>query len=275
MQLAHVGLDPLDRGIKRRQLGVDIGRVDLTVRHRIEIGPRIHHPGDTKGDPRRTRQPFEPLHLAVLAVAYADIATDLGMGDAAGKLPGDGHQKGDLVLGKQPLDPPLHHQHPEHIAMMDDGDAQIAREWLLTAALDIEEARVGRGLVQIDRLGTLAHHRHQPLTGAQPHLPLGFAIEPLGGHQHQRVVGRVVQIDGADIGIHRAADIVDDNPQHRIEVTCGTDALNNAAQDRQHGAPRLNVVCAGDDSVGGIPAASPWTAPAVPTRAARRSTPCA
>lgn len=112
-----------------------------------------------------------------------DGAGGFGVGDHSGELGRHRDQKGLFRLIKAAPLMLLHHQHPQHIPLMDDGHPKEGVESLLTGGLKVNIGRVDRGVLQVQRLGALPDQPHNPLTGGQAGVADRFRVEPLGCHQ--------------------------------------------------------------------------------------------
>ena len=87
------------------------------------------------------------------------------------------------------------HQDTEHLTVLDDGRTEKAVITLLAGVDDAFVSRMIGRVVEVDRLGTLAHQPDQPASEFEPHTPHGILAQPLCGMQDVTMVVVVVEID--------------------------------------------------------------------------------
>ncbi len=125
---------------------------------------------------------------------------------------GDGLDVLDLFLVIAPLGAVLDDQDADGPSAAQQGGAQEGVIGVFAGLRAVGEGRVRRRVRQADRLGHARHLAHQALAGAQPGGVHGLGVQALGGEQLQ-LAGGAAQIDGADLGDHRAGDDANDHVQ--------------------------------------------------------------
>ena len=125
---------------------------------------------------------------------------------------GDGLDVLDLFLVIAPLGAVLDDQDADGPSAAQQGGAQEGVIGVFAGFRAVGEGRVRRRVRQADRLGHARHLAHQPLAGAQSGGVHGLGVQALGGEQLQLARG-AAQIDGADLGDHRAGDDANDHVQ--------------------------------------------------------------
>ena len=184
-----------------------------TVGHRVQVRRRIGHHGIAEGHTRRTGPALEITYgeRDTVAGAHDQLAAGLGVGDSAGKLRRQCQQQVDLVILEAPWGLLTHHQHAENLASLDDRRTEKAVVPGFAGLRHEHIALVARGIVQVERLCTLAYQAHKTSKKGQSHLAHGLLAQPVGSHQHVLAGIEIGQVDRADIGIDRCLDAVDDD----------------------------------------------------------------
>ena len=132
-----------------------------------------------------------------------DRACRLRKGDDRRELSRQRDEEGLFTLVEASTFALLHHQYPEHCAVMNDRHAKEGVKFLITGVLQIKEARVLRGVTQIDRFGMLRNQANKTLAGLQAYAAHRFGLEALRGHQYVGAHVGVEQIDRAHLCAER------------------------------------------------------------------------
>lgn len=100
------------------------------------------------------------------------------MRDDPGELSAHGDEEGLLAFVELAALLLLHHQHPHHPPMVDDRRAEERRVALLAGLGEIAVARVGGGVLQVERLLAGADQADQAFAGAMLTLPMERLLRP-------------------------------------------------------------------------------------------------
>ena len=128
----------------------------------------------------------------------------------------------------------LYHQNTQQVALMHDGCAKKGIERFLAQALNQLKLGVRTGIVQIQRFLAGGNPTHQAFIEAQPELTDLLRVQALGRAKDQFLCGFVVQVNRADIRVHRGSDLSDDQPECVFEGIRSVHVLNQAAQHLKH-----------------------------------------
>ena len=161
------------------------------------------------------------------------------MGDNPRQLGGHGDQECLFALIEAAPVCLLHHQHPQHIALVDD---RYTEEGVITLFADVGqelETGVVLGVLQVDRLLPLGHQPYQALSGGQAGDAYLLLVQPLSGAEYVAPGIGVTHIDAANLGAHGVAHPAHDNTQGIVEALGGVDLLDDMAEGLKHspGAP--------------------------------------
>ena len=238
--LAH----PAEGGIDPRPLGLGIlgdGMLDHHPRL-VEHGDALGHAGDQL-QPGNALRPGRPLGGAA-AVGQA------GAGDQFAQHHRHRLQRLDLDFLVAARIGMLDREHPDRIFAVDDRHAGETVEALLAGFGAIGEGRVAAGLGQVEDPPLGRDRPDQPLAGRQAGDVHRFLVQPVGGEQFQLAVA--LDVDRADLALHRLGDQVDDMVQlalrrralgHQI-VEADDDLARGNGGGQGHGAMLLQE-CAG------------------------------
>ena len=128
----------------------------------------------------------------------------------------------------------LHYKDTQQIPLMHDGCAKKSIERLLTQALNQLKLGVRTGIVQIQRFFAGGNPTHQALIETQPELTDLLRVQALGRSKDQLLCGFVVQVNCADIGVHRGSDLSDDQRERVFKGVRSVHVLNQASQHLKH-----------------------------------------
>ena len=156
------------------------------------------------------------------------------MGNETGQLSRYRNQKGLFVLREPAVVALLYHQNTQQIALMHDGCAKKGIERLLAQALNQLKLGVRTGVVQIQRFFTGGNPTHQTFIETQPELTDLLRVQALGRAKDQFLCGFVVQVNRADIRVHRGSDLSDDQPKRVFQGIRSVHVLNQAAKYLKH-----------------------------------------
>ncbi len=163
-------------------------------------------------------RPLQPLGLRrrKFDVLELFVADQLAGGDDLGQHHGDDLEVFDLFFLVTPRRHILHDQNTDGAATAQKGHAKEGAERVFTGFRTIGEARVVRGIHQVER-GTCARH-FTDQAFAEPHARLvdGVGIQAFGSEQFQ-FFGGAAQIDRADFGDHG----IGDDPHDGVETRLG------------------------------------------------------
>ena len=176
-------------------LGLGLQILRAAIGHGIQVGGRIDHNRLPETDARRGGQPRQEALRDAVVLQARQLAAGAGKGDGPGQLRGQGHHEGHFVLAEMTPPALTQHQDTEHLTVLDDGRAEKAVITLLAGVDDAFVARMIGRVVEVDRLGTLAHQPDQPASEFEPHTPHGILAQPLCGMQDVTMVVVVVEID--------------------------------------------------------------------------------
>lgn len=252
-QRAHVGANALQGLLEQGDLGVDV--VDLLVRHHFQVGRRQHHHRLAHPDPGGAGHADELGFLDALAelAQAADRTGRLGMRDDPGELGAHGDEEGFLAFVELAALLLLHHQHPHHPPMVDDRRAEERRVALLAGLGEIAVARVGGGVLQVERLLAGADQADQAFAGSHADLADGTLVEAFGGHQDETLGLGVEQVHRADLGTHGFLDPLHDDAQRRLQILGGVHFLDDLAQRVEHARGLVSVFSPAPEGAGPVP----------------------
>ncbi len=220
-------------------------------------------------------QPFGPMgrHLDVAKLLQRQ---KLARGHRLGQDHGDGLDVLDLFLVIATGDAVLDDQDPDGPAAAQQGRAEEGVIGVFARFRPIGEAGVRLGVRQAQRFGRAGHLADQTLAGTQAGVVNGLGVQPLGGEQLQLARG-APQIDGADLGHHRAGD----DPHHHVQPVLSGRAASRPGQGladlaQQEPWPPRRHCCALDHSLSRLAALDPFQIgrpfryPSLPRPARRR-----
>jgi hypothetical protein len=152
------------------------------------------------------------------------------MGDHRGQLGGQGHQEGFFPFLEQPDLFLLHHQHPQGLALVDDGRAEERLEGVFMGFGQVFELGVVLGVGQVDQLFLLADKADDAL----PQRDLGMAHrldrQAVGGGEQVGLFQILAQINGAAVHMHGFAGLLDQFGHGFVEIGAGRHPLNDFPQ---------------------------------------------
>jgi hypothetical protein len=80
---------------------------------------------------------------------------------------------------------------------------------------------------EIDRLLALCDQSNDPLAGSQPNLAHRTRVQPIRRHENVLWRGRVANIDGTHVRVHRSFHPMHDNLQRLVQVGRGVHPFND------------------------------------------------
>ncbi len=117
------------------------------------------------------------------------------MDNGAGQLRRERDQECFLVLTELAYLALAHHQHTEHLAMLDNRYAKEPVVGMLAGLVDEAVAVVARCVLDIHRFLALADHTDQAFVMTQLHLADRILAQTLGRAQYEILPGLVQQVD--------------------------------------------------------------------------------
>ena len=107
----------------------------------------------------------------------------------------------------------LNNHYPQNISVVNDWHAEKGAKAFFSGFLNIVEAGMSGGILEIDWFRVFGHKPHEPLANFQAHMADGFFVQPSRCHQHMGVHVLIEQINGADLSSHHFAYTNHDNVQ--------------------------------------------------------------
>ena len=138
LKRAQVIFHRCHRRAKRLALGLDI--FGGTVRNRVQVGQSIGDHAVTDGNPGAARPSLQVTGDARRCGQDIQFAAGLGIGDGTRQLRSQREQERHLVIDERAFRLLAHHQHPEHLAVLDDRHAQESPVLGLTGLGDAQVA---------------------------------------------------------------------------------------------------------------------------------------
>ncbi len=184
---------------------------------------------DSDTNPRASGHPGQAcaaLRILRHRRRLADHSCQLGVGNEACELRRYRNQKGFFVLREPPVIALLYHQNTQEIALMHNGCAKKCIEGFLAQPLNQLKLGVRTGIVQIQRFFAGGNPTHQAFIETQTELTDLFRVQPLGRAKDQFLRGFVVQVNRANIGVHRRPDLGDDQPECVLKGVRSVHVLN-------------------------------------------------
>ena len=231
---AQVAAHGLHRPVKHDQFHSQV--LGLGVPNRIQAGGWVHDYAHPEGDAGRSGQAgnLEVLLGKVRVKQAVHFANGLSAGDDRSELRGQRDQKGFFAFVKAAPFAVLHHQHPQHLAVMDDGHAQKGVERLFAELRQVEVAGMPAGVLQVDGFRPLPHQADQADAFIQGRSAHQLRVEPLVGGEQVLIAARGFQIDRAHFRVESGPHFADDELQRLRKSGRGAYILNDLSKKGQH-----------------------------------------
>jgi len=159
--------------------------------------------------------------------------------DDPGYLTGDGAEEIDVRLVEVATLLGLDVDDADHPRARQDGDRKHRHQALLVDAAQPLETGLLSDIRHHQGLEVLGDPPGHPGADLEPRLAHGAGVQPVGGGQHDLFVVGVVQVQGADLDLHRAGGLVDDELQQGVGLDGRGCSLAQALQEEQLAERRL------------------------------------
>ena len=157
--------------------GLDVG--GLAVGDGVEVLGRINHHGLADRQPRGSRQsPQRHRYLVSILQQAGYLTAGARMGDGTRELRRERDQERHFLLTEFPVLTLTHHQHAEHLAILNDRNPEKPVVGLFACFHDEQVLRMTGSVIQVDRLLAVSHHADQAPAPVDTHLADGVLAEP-------------------------------------------------------------------------------------------------